>query len=93
MGCRYHTEEEEKQIILKKLHNVTNMLCSLMGELELKKIDINKGTVLYNWWEEHKELDRQRNNEAKDLKIKEEERTLFISKLTEREKALLNIKE
>ena len=74
MPCRDDGYEQQEAVEQAQRHNrVTRILCELMGQLEatgiLTDYSSNDG---HSWWEEHKEIDRQRKERERMDSLREE---------------------
>lgn len=87
MPCTYYTPEEEMAIARKewkeKLDQVTRLLCEVMRSAKWDDLEGQwnlEGTAsdeLTDWWEEHQEMDRQRETaerRAKEAEVKQLEK-------------------
>lgn len=71
MPCRYYSDTEEKEILLKDLNDLTAMLCEICkvieneNRLKLWSVDplykIPMSSKLKKWWNKHKKIDREQN--------------------------------
>lgn len=100
-GPGYYEDTTKIVSIQKKLDKITDNLCRLCQEIEVKS---KVPEWLQPWWKDHKEKDRRRREnkmrkEEAQKKLQKEktkteaERKAALRKLSKKEKKLLGIKE
>lgn len=75
----------------RRLDHVTSLLCSVLGAWEANGLDINFTPGLAKWWEQHKEVDRQRIAREQAEAERQRKAQEALSKLTEEERRILGL--
>lgn len=95
MPCRYYEPGEEAEILNRqykvKIDNLTRLLCEAMQIIEAHCEAARVKAELVDWWERHKELDRQRIYAESMVAQAKAEKEAALAKLTPHERKLLGL--